>query len=82
MLSWRDAEVPRGDDGWKSRVANVVVSNTDMKAVEGKLQPSAVGWEKNVHGKLGPRVADLVPMMDPARYICVHCVPSISSASD
>jgi len=29
-------------------------------------RPSAVGWEKNVQGKLGPRVADLAPMMDPA----------------
>jgi ubiquitin-like modifier-activating enzyme ATG7 len=30
-------------------------------------KPSAVGWEKNVQGKLGPRVADLAPMMDPRR---------------
>ena len=30
-------------------------------------RPSAVGWEKNPQGKLGPRLADLAPMMDPTR---------------
>ncbi|MBW0488272.1 hypothetical protein O181_027987 [Austropuccinia psidii MF-1] len=30
-------------------------------------RPSAVGWEKNAAGKLGPRIADLAPMMDPTR---------------
>ena len=29
--------------------------------------PAAVGWEKNPAGKLGPRMADLAPMMDPTR---------------
>ncbi|GJJ75972.1 ubiquitin-like modifier-activating enzyme ATG7 [Entomortierella parvispora] len=29
--------------------------------------PKAVGWEKNAQGKLGPRVADLAPLMDPTR---------------
>lgn len=28
---------------------------------------SAVGWEKNDKGKLGPRVVDLGPTMDPLR---------------
>jgi len=32
-------------------------------------KPSAVGWEKNVQGKLGARVADLAPMMDPKRPV-------------
>jgi ubiquitin-like modifier-activating enzyme ATG7 len=32
-------------------------------------KPSAVGWEKNVQGKLGARVADLAPMMDPKRLV-------------
>ncbi|CAG8483984.1 236_t:CDS:10 [Paraglomus occultum] len=27
--------------------------------------PKAVGWEKNPQGKLGPRTADLAPLMDP-----------------
>ena len=30
--------------------------------------PNAVGWEKNIHGKLGARVADLAPTMNPTRY--------------
>ncbi|KAF9942943.1 Autophagy protein 7 [Mortierella alpina] len=29
--------------------------------------PKAVGWEKNAQSKLGPRLADLAPLMDPAR---------------
>ncbi|KAG0369639.1 Autophagy protein 7 [Gamsiella multidivaricata] len=29
--------------------------------------PKAVGWEKNAQGKLGPRLADLAPLMDPSR---------------
>ena len=32
-------------------------------------KPSAVGWEKNVQGKLGARIADLAPMMDPKRSV-------------
>lgn len=27
----------------------------------------SVGWERNIQGKLGPRMADLGPMMDPIR---------------
>ena len=30
-------------------------------------KPTAVGWERNKAGKLASRVADLGPMMDPAR---------------
>lgn len=26
-----------------------------------------MGWERNVQGKLGPRVVDLGPLMDPTR---------------
>ena len=32
-------------------------------------KPSSVGWEKNVQGKVGARVADLAPMMDPKRSV-------------
>jgi ubiquitin-like modifier-activating enzyme ATG7 len=28
-------------------------------------RPGVVGWEKNAAGKLGARLADLGPMMDP-----------------
>jgi hypothetical protein len=33
-------------------------------------RPASVGWERNKAGKLGSRMADLGPMMDPARYVC------------
>ncbi|GAA6056105.1 hypothetical protein JCM3770_001970 [Rhodotorula araucariae] len=42
-------------------------------ALEGALpgpeptRPAVVGWEKNDAGKLGPRMADLAPLMDPKR---------------
>jgi len=29
--------------------------------------PTAIGWEKNSENKLGPRLADLAPLMDPKR---------------
>jgi hypothetical protein len=38
-------------------------------------KPSAVGWEKNVQGKLGARIADLAPMMDPKRSVLFLSVP-------
>ncbi|EST08739.1 UBA/THIF-type NAD/FAD binding fold [Kalmanozyma brasiliensis GHG001] len=30
-------------------------------------EPSGVGWERNVQGKLAPKVADLGPLMDPKK---------------
>ena len=35
-----------------------------------------VGWEKNEHGKLAPRVVNLSRTMDPVKYVCfcfVYC---------
>lgn len=32
-----------------------------------QVDSKAVGWERNVQGKLGPRMADLGPLMDPTR---------------
>ena len=37
----------------------------------GQERPASVGWERNKAGKLGSRMADLGPMMDPARYVCL-----------
>lgn len=70
ILSWRDAEFPRGEEGWKSRVGVIFIGPDGVSTEESdtKTRPNAVGWEKNVQGKLGPRMADLAPMMDPVRY--------------
>ncbi|KAI0721475.1 E1-like protein-activating [Fomitopsis betulina] len=65
VLCWRDAERP-ADAPFKSRVG-VVAQGAGTPAQALLEKPAAVGWEKNVQGKLGPRVADLAPMMDPAR---------------
>lgn len=65
ILSWRDSEIPSSTGSWKSRFGIV---NAGFPAESPSEKPSAVGWEKNVQGKLGPRMADLAPMMDPTRY--------------
>lgn len=63
VLCWRDNELPQ-DGHWRSRFGQV----KGLPAVQGTGEkPGAVGWEKNVQGKLGPRLADLAPMMDPKR---------------
>ncbi|KAH9829387.1 E1-like protein-activating [Rhodofomes roseus] len=64
ILCWRDSERPNGAP-FKSRFG-VVSQGAGEVAVQTE-KPTAVGWEKNVQGKLGPRVADLAPMMDPTR---------------
>ncbi|KAJ3984434.1 hypothetical protein F5890DRAFT_1517061 [Lentinula detonsa] len=69
IICWRDAEVPRGEEGWKSRVGTIFLGPDGVSADGSNVttRPNAVGWEKNVQGKLGPRMADLAPMMDPVR---------------
>ena len=64
ILCWRDAEVPAGNWSWKSRFGSVSLPSPVDKST---TRPTAVGWEKNVQGKLGARLADLAPMMDPSR---------------
>jgi ubiquitin-like modifier-activating enzyme ATG7 len=61
VLCWRDSEA---HPAWKSRFGIVEIAGAASETSE---RPAAVGWEKNPQGKLGPRVADLAPMMDPAR---------------
>ncbi|VDC02149.1 unnamed protein product [Peniophora sp. CBMAI 1063] len=62
VLCWRDTEIPHGAGaGWRSITAVVNGGQSDGQ------RPSAVGWEKNAQGKLGARMADLAPMMDPTR---------------
>lgn len=52
---------------WKSRLGTISVPESPSAATSAPTRPSAVGWEKNPQGKLAPRLADLAPMMDPAR---------------
>ncbi|KAJ8472813.1 hypothetical protein ONZ51_g8261 [Trametes cubensis] len=68
ILCWRDVEppAPGAAGGWKSRFG-VVKQGAGEGAGAATAKPAAVGWEKNIQGKLGPRVADLAPMMDPTR---------------
>ena len=72
VLCWRDNDAP-ATGGWKSRFGVVKrgAGAGETAAAAGE-KPSAVGWEKNIHGKLGARVADLAPMMDPARCVSSH----------
>ncbi|KIK68841.1 hypothetical protein GYMLUDRAFT_34831 [Collybiopsis luxurians FD-317 M1] len=65
ILCWRDADLPRGE-GWKSRVGTIFIGPQGT-TTGAATRPTAVGWEKNVQGKLAPRMADLAPMMDPVR---------------
>ncbi|KDR82941.1 hypothetical protein GALMADRAFT_238629 [Galerina marginata CBS 339.88] len=68
ILRWRDSEPPSQNATWKSQLGVLKVPGAGSVAVnETTARPSAVGWEKNPQGKLGPRVADLAPMMDPTR---------------
>ncbi|KAF8154668.1 hypothetical protein B0H34DRAFT_783781 [Crassisporium funariophilum] len=70
ILRWRDLDLPTSstDMTWKSQFGILkVVPSGDVAAATLEARPSAVGWEKNPQGKLGPRVADLAPMMDPTR---------------
>ncbi|TFK52716.1 E1-like protein-activating [Heliocybe sulcata] len=63
VLCWRDTDLPASGSTWKSRLGLIEQGISENR----EERPSAVGWEKNAQGRLGPRVADLAPMMDPTR---------------
>ncbi|XP_006463040.1 hypothetical protein AGABI2DRAFT_194065, partial [Agaricus bisporus var. bisporus H97] len=63
ILCWRDLDLSP-DGVFKSLLGTVTVPPNPQPT---STCPSALGWEKNPHGKLVPRVADLAPMMDPTR---------------
>ncbi|KAG1716197.1 hypothetical protein ID866_937 [Astraeus odoratus] len=63
VLCWRDSELPSADRPWKSRYGVVTGGSGDPN-----VKPTAVGWERHpTTNKLSARMADLAPMMDPAR---------------
>ncbi|KAJ3331369.1 Autophagy protein 7, partial [Blyttiomyces sp. JEL0837] len=52
--------------GKKDATPSIMI-NVELPGVVGDELPKFVGWEKNSAGKLGPRLADLAPLMDPKR---------------
>lgn len=65
IIAYRDSPEESG----RSRVGTLKLKSAaegSSLAVGGK--PRVVGWEKNDKGKLGPRMADLAPLMDPTRW--------------
>ncbi|EAU81046.2 autophagy protein 7 [Coprinopsis cinerea okayama7 len=61
VLRWRDTQ------NSKLGVVTLNVEGTSNATPSVDERPSAVGWERNPQGKLGARLADLGPMMDPTR---------------
>ncbi|RIA85270.1 hypothetical protein C1645_782203 [Glomus cerebriforme] len=57
-------EIPGKKDISQTCILSVEIPNTAKISDE---CPKGVGWEKNSQGKLGPRSADLAPLMDPTR---------------
>lgn len=66
ILRWKDAE--SSESSWKCQIGTIKIPDVG-ESVDPTVKPAAVGWEKNPQGKLGPRVADLAPMMDPTRFV-------------
>ena len=63
VLCYRDlATASDGQQPLRSIVMDVSIAQPVTQQC-----PNAVGWEENARGKMGPRVVDLGPMMDPAR---------------
>ncbi|EFP81641.1 Autophagy protein 7 [Puccinia graminis f. sp. tritici] len=64
VIGYRD---PLGENQSLTVARSVVVTIElpEQENIQGRQ--AAVGWEKNAAGKLGPRMADLAPMMDPTR---------------
>ncbi|KAG0244754.1 Autophagy protein 7 [Actinomortierella wolfii] len=57
-------EVPGKQDISASKIFTAELASAPTPLI---ACPKAVGWEKNAQGKLGPRLADLAPLMDPSR---------------
>ena len=61
IVAYRDAS----DESLRNLVGMVKLKSSGE--VSTGARPGVVGWEKNDKGKLGPRMADLAPLMDPTR---------------
>ncbi|KAG8876401.1 Autophagy protein 7 [Tulasnella sp. 331] len=66
IVAWRDVEVADPGAKWRSLVIKTYVSAQPKDGLA-QTVPGALGWERNAAGKLGPRMADLAPMMDPTK---------------
>jgi hypothetical protein len=51
----------------EAEVNAVAATGHEGSATVSIPRPQVVGWEKNTAGKMGARMADLAPMMDPVR---------------
>jgi ubiquitin-like modifier-activating enzyme ATG7 len=72
ILCYRDVQARR--DAARSIVFDMELSKTSKKAkdkpetqMDGEGMPRIVGWERNAHGKLAGRLADLTEYMDPLK---------------
>lgn len=52
---------------FRGDITSSFIIHTELPSTSNYLEGKSVGWERNVQGKLGPRLADLGPLMDPAR---------------
>lgn len=72
ILCYRDVQAHR--DAARSVVFDLELSRTAKKSkdksetgTDGEAMPRVVGWERNAHGKLAGRLADLTEYMDPLK---------------
>ena len=73
LLCWRDLNSTSFAATTQSRAGTITLSALPPHAM--RTRPAASGWERNTAGKLGPRLADLGPILDPKR--CALClIPS------
>ncbi|KAJ3293044.1 Autophagy protein 7 [Rhizoclosmatium sp. JEL0117] len=63
IICYRESQGKRDTSGTGSLFVKVNMPGT----LEVDETPKSVGWEKNSSGKLGARLVDLAPMMDPTR---------------
>jgi ubiquitin-like modifier-activating enzyme ATG7 len=63
LLCYRDTQAKRHE----ARSIILPLGVDDSTAADLTVMPKVTGWERNLHGKLQPRMANLAEYMDPAR---------------